>query len=63
MLKDLGAANYFLGLEISRSTQGIYLSQRKYCTQILEDFGYLAAKLVATPIVPNHKLSMSLVRC
>lgn len=31
MLKDLGNAKYLLGLELSRSSQGLHLSQRKYC--------------------------------
>lgn len=30
LLKDLGIAKYFLGIEISRSQQGLFLSQRKY---------------------------------
>lgn len=29
MLKDLGVAKYFLGLEIARSQQGLFLSHRK----------------------------------
>uniref|UniRef100_A0A2N9ILI1 Reverse transcriptase Ty1/copia-type domain-containing protein n=1 Tax=Fagus sylvatica TaxID=28930 RepID=A0A2N9ILI1_FAGSY len=36
-LKDLGLVRYFLGLEIARSFQGIYVSQRKYALEILED--------------------------
>lgn len=35
-LKDLGNAKYFLRLELLRSNQGIYLSQRKHCVQIIE---------------------------
>ncbi|XP_038896371.1 uncharacterized mitochondrial protein AtMg00810-like [Benincasa hispida] len=56
-LKDLGYAKYFLGLELSRSQQGIMISQRKYCLQILEDTGFLEAKPVTTPMDPNLKLS------
>lgn len=59
MLKDLGSAKYFLGLELSRSSQGIYLSQRKNCLQILEDCGVLASKPAACPMVPNLRLSAS----
>lgn len=36
-LKDLGALKYFLGLEIARSSTGIYLNRRKYTLDILKD--------------------------
>lgn len=57
MLKDLGAAKYFLGLELSRSTTGIYISQRKYCLQILDDCGFLATKPFAQPMHPSSRLT------
>lgn len=44
LLKNFEQAKYFLGLKLSQSTKGIYLSQMKYCLQIIEDFGFLAAK-------------------
>ncbi|XP_038879273.1 uncharacterized mitochondrial protein AtMg00810-like [Benincasa hispida] len=56
-LKDLGHAKDFLGLKLSRSQQGIMISQRKYCLQILEDTGFLEAKPATTPMDPNLKLS------
>lgn len=46
-----------MGLELSRSQQGLFLSQRKYCLQILEDTGYLDAKPALLPMDPNLKLS------
>lgn len=58
-LKDLGTAKYFLGLELSRSSHGIYLSQRKYCLQILENFGFLGARSASYPMTPDLKLSTS----
>lgn len=57
MLKDLGNAKYFLGLELSWLDHGIYLSQRKYCLQILEDLGSLEVKPTSFPMTPNIKLS------
>jgi hypothetical protein len=56
-LKDLGALKYFLGLEIARSTKGIYVSQRKYSLEILQESGLLASKPVSFPMEQNLKLS------
>lgn len=57
LLKDLGVAKYFLGLELTRLKQGMVLSQRKYCLQILEDTGFLNVRPAKTPMDPNIKLS------
>lgn len=35
-IKDLGSINYFLGIEVAKSNQGFYLSQRKYVLDLLE---------------------------
>jgi hypothetical protein len=56
-LKDLGPLKYFLGLEINRSTEGIFVCQRKYALEVLEDSSLLALKLVLFPIEQNLKLS------
>ncbi|XP_014517337.1 uncharacterized protein LOC106774818 [Vigna radiata var. radiata] len=59
-MKDLGQLKYFLGIEISRSEQGIFLSQRKYILDILSEIGMLACKLADTPIETNHSLTVYL---
>lgn len=58
-IKDLGPMKYFLGLEISRSSHGIYLHQRKYCLDIITDTGLLASKPSTIPMEQNHNLQNS----
>ena len=34
-MKDLGHLSYFLGLEITNSTAGLYITQSKYASELL----------------------------
>lgn len=55
-MKELGDLKYFLGIEVIRSHQSIFLSQRKYVLDLLADTGMLDCKPTETPIEENHKL-------
>ncbi|KAI1001633.1 Retrovirus-related Pol polyprotein from transposon [Podosphaera aphanis] len=54
--KDLGIANYILGLEIKLDQKGIRLSQQGYSKRILERFGFNDAHKISTPLDPNITL-------
>ena len=54
--KDLGELKYFLGIEVSRSKKGMFLSQRKYVLDLLEETGKIEAKQCITSMVPNVQL-------
>lgn len=57
-VKDLGALQYFLGLEITRSKRVIFISHRKYVLDLLTDTGLLGARPINTPpIEANHGLN------
>ncbi|KAF5193418.1 Retrovirus-related pol polyprotein from transposon re2 [Thalictrum thalictroides] len=55
-IKDLGRLKYFLGIEVARSSQGIFLSQRKYTLDILTNSGHLGARPVSSPMEQNMHL-------
>ncbi|XP_056694859.1 uncharacterized mitochondrial protein AtMg00810-like [Spinacia oleracea] len=56
-IKDLGQLAYFLGIEIHRTDKGIFLSQRKYITDILADAGMLDCESAPAPLSCGLKLS------
>ena len=57
-MKNLGGLKYFLGIEVARSKQGIFLSQRKYVLDLLAETGMLGCKPADTLIAQNVKLSI-----
>ena len=49
-MKDLGPLKYFLGVEVSQSNKEIFLSQRKYVLDLLQETGMLACQPIDTLI-------------
>ncbi|XP_025673380.1 uncharacterized mitochondrial protein AtMg00810-like [Arachis hypogaea] len=56
-IKELGEFTYFLGMEISRGLRGVAICQRKYCLDLLKDYGMLNAKSISTSINYSTHLS------
>jgi hypothetical protein len=57
-LKDLGLLNYFLGIEVKSSLDGIVLTQEKYTRDILQWVGMQDRKAMHTPLSADEKLSL-----
>ncbi|KAM2723556.1 hypothetical protein EV1_026500 [Malus domestica] len=55
-MKELGQLKHFLGLEIDRTQEGIFLYQQKYSKDLLKKFGMLECKPTLTPMEPNAKM-------
>ena len=55
-MKELGELKHFLGLEVDRTKEGLFLCQHKYTRDILKKFGLMECKPVSTPIEPNAKI-------
>ena len=58
-MKDLRHFNYFLGLEITHSTDGFYITQTKYASKLLSQAGLTNSKTVDTPVEFNAHLTPS----
>ncbi|GJR02261.1 ribonuclease H-like domain-containing protein [Tanacetum coccineum] len=56
-IKDFGKLKYFLGIKVLDNKDGICLSQRKHCLELLHEFGLLVGKPVETPLTKNATLN------
>ena len=46
----MGELNYFLGLQIKQTNDGIFVNQAKYCKELIKRFGMEKSKHLATPM-------------
>lgn len=58
-MKDLGAVRYFLGLEVGHTAKGYFLSQRKYVTDLLSEYGMSKCKPLRLPMAAHLKLHLT----
>jgi len=49
-MTDLGPLSYFLGIEVSRSDKGYYISQSKYIQDLIARSGIIDTRTAATPM-------------
>ncbi|KAE8694561.1 Detected protein of unknown function [Hibiscus syriacus] len=52
-MKELGQLKHFLGLEVNRTHEEIFMCQQKYAKDLLKRFGLLERKSISTPMEPN----------
>ena len=55
-MKELGELKHFIGLEVERTNDGIFLNQQKYAQDLLDKYGMLDSKPISTPMEVNVKL-------
>lgn len=56
-MKDMGALGYFLDLEVSRTDQGISVSQKKYTLDFLMESGLQDTKVLKLSLDQHVKLT------
>ena len=56
LMSDLGPLRYFLGIEVSSTPQGFYLSQEKYIHDLLDRASLTDHRTVETPMELNVHL-------
>ena len=57
-MKDLGPIHYFLGIEVCRSNDSLFLSQTKYAIDLLRKFKMDRAKPYSSLVINGSKLSI-----
>ena len=55
-MKELRELKHFLGLEVERTKEGLFLGQQKYAKDLLQRYGMLDFKPISTPMNPNVRL-------
>nr|KYP59758.1 hypothetical protein KK1_015199 [Cajanus cajan] len=54
----MGELTFFLGLQIKQLNDGIFISQSKYCNELLKKFGMDGCKEAVTPISTSYNLDL-----
>jgi hypothetical protein len=49
-MKDLGELKFFLGIEVIRTPEGIWLLQRQYALDMLSKYGMVGCKPISVPL-------------
>ncbi|KAL6323519.1 hypothetical protein AAG906_039096 [Vitis piasezkii] len=57
-IKDLSALSYFLSIEVLTTSSDVFLTQRRYISDLLPQTKMSGAKLVATPLVTDGNLTL-----
>ena len=57
-IKSLGRMKYFLGIEITHSSNGIILSQHKYILDLLAKTSFTDCQPAKTPVEVNYRLTL-----
>ncbi|XP_057740381.1 uncharacterized mitochondrial protein AtMg00810-like [Arachis stenosperma] len=55
-IRMMGELNFFLGLQIKQTAEGIFIHQEKYAKELVKKFGLECAKPMGTPMHHNIKL-------
>ena len=56
-MKDLRELRYFLGLEIVRIAQGLFISQKKYVMDIIKEYNLIHSRPMKLPLHTQVKLT------
>ncbi|XP_021739725.1 uncharacterized protein LOC110706125 [Chenopodium quinoa] len=56
-IKDLGTLNYFLGIEVGYTADGVILTQKNFTRELLQGCGFNIDKRAVTPLPMHLKLS------
>jgi hypothetical protein len=58
-MTDLGSLSHFLGISVTHSSSGMFLSQRQYALDIIHRAAMDDCNTANTPIYAGSKLSLS----
>jgi hypothetical protein len=56
----IGELNYFLGLQVKQTSEGIFISQSKYAKDLVKQFGLDGKSHARTPMSTSVKISVDL---
>ncbi|KAK9073378.1 hypothetical protein SSX86_007702 [Deinandra increscens subsp. villosa] len=59
-MSSMGELNFFLGLQVKQTANGIFLNQSKYIQDMLKRFDMQSVSTSRTPISTSHKLNSDL---